>query len=110
MQLLCGLFKDIQLILFIFIGSKVRICAAAHVIYFHIASLLPPPEAKHTQPFTAVELDSHADVHGVVCDRHEANKASNDGWVQIPQDGVVGVPIALNYLEVSQTHPYITNR
>lgn len=57
-----------------------------------------------TQPFTAVQLHSHADVHGVVSDGHEADEASDDGRLQVLQYDVVGVPVSFNHLQVKQTN------
>lgn len=53
-----------------------------------------------TEPFAAVQLHSHANVHGVIRDRHEADKASYDGRLQVLQHNVVGVPVPVDHLQV----------
>lgn len=53
-----------------------------------------------TQPLAAVELHPHAHDHGGVRHRHEADKASDDGGLQVLQHHIVGIPVALNDLQV----------
>lgn len=67
------------------------------------SSVFPLPPL--TQPFTAVELHSHADVHGVVCDGHEADKASDDGRLEVLQYYVIGVSVSFNHLHVKTNTP-----
>ena len=101
-----------QLILSIFTGSKVRTGASAQLSSLHfwqglispyissLQSLSCPHQPPLTQPFTAIELHSHADVHGVVCDRHEADEASDDGRLEVLEYNDVGVPVSFNHLQV----------
>lgn len=56
-----------------------------------------------TEPFTAVQLHPHADVHGVICDGHEAHEASDDGRLQVLEHNVVGVPVPFDHLQARQT-------
>lgn len=56
-----------------------------------------------TEPFAAVQLHPHADVHGVIRDGHEAHEASDDGRLQVLEHNVVGVPVPFDHLQVRQT-------
>lgn len=58
---------------------------------------------RFTEPFTAIQLHPHADVHGVIRNRHEAHKASDDGRLQVLEHNVVGVPVPFDHLQVRQT-------
>lgn len=51
-----------------------------------------------TQPFTAVELHSHAHNHGRVCDRHETDITSHNGRLEILQHHIICILVALNNL------------
>lgn len=77
-------------------------------LHYSLSSLPPQPDL--TQPFTAVQLHSHADVHGVVCDGHEADEASDDGRLEVLEHDVVGVPVSFNHLQVKQTHPDVMKK
>lgn len=55
-----------------------------------------------TEPFAAVQLHPHADVHGVIRDGHEADEASDDGWLQVLQHNVIGVPVPFDHLQVRE--------
>lgn len=55
--------------------------------------------APRTQPDTAVELHAQAHVHGVVSDRDEADKAGDEGRLQVLEDDVIGVGVSIQHLE-----------
>lgn len=52
-----------------------------------------------TQPDTAVQLHTKADIHGVVSDGEEADKAGDQGRLQVLEDNVVGVGVSIQHLE-----------
>lgn len=55
-------------------------------------------EPRLTQPFTAVELHPHTHDRGGVGDGHKADEAGDDGGLEILQDHIVGVLVALDDL------------
>lgn len=57
-----------------------------------------PVTRRLTQPFTAVELHSHAHRHGVIRHGHEADETSDDRGLQVLEHHVVRVLVAFNDL------------
>lgn len=80
--------------------TKIRSSSVVAWLIFAYISVISPC---FTEPFAAVQLHSHADVHGVICDGHEADEASDDGWLQVLQHNVVGVPVPFDHLQVRET-------
>lgn len=57
-----------------------------------------------TEPFTSVQLNPHADVHGVVRDGHEAHEAGDDWRLEVLEHDIVGIPVSFNHLRLTHTH------